>query len=339
MSQRSLRSNHRSRNIPLSVVDLMPFRKGDSPSQAMADTLALAQATEAAGYHRYWIAEHHNSRGLVSSATVVVMAEVAAATTSIRVGAGGIMLPNHAPYVVAEQFGTLAAFHPDRIDLGLGRAPGTDPWTIRALRRKVDAGEDFPREVAEVRTYLAPSRPSQRVHAIPGQGSGVPVFVLGSSTFGAALAAQEGLPFVFASHFAPQQLERALETYRSRFRPSANLEQPHAIVSAGAVVADTDSEARRLFTSMQRRFLTLVRGNMEFLPPVPDIDALWSPAERQAVGSMLAEAQVGSPATVRKGLTELAERTGADELMLMTETWDLEDRIRSYQLLADTWSN
>lgn len=330
------RSSDRSANIPLSAVDLMPFRKGDDASRAMSDTLATARAADAAGYHRYWIAEHHNAEGLASSATTVVMAEVAAATERIRVGAGGIMLPNHAPYMVAEQFGTLAAFHPGRIDLGLGRAPGTDPWTVRALRRGSDA-KDFPAEVAQVRDHLGPARPTQRVRAIPGQGSEVPVYILGSSTYGAALAAQEGLPYVFASHFAPDQLLLALDTYRSNFRPSAVLDEPYAIVSAGAVVADTDAEARRVFTSMQQRFLTLVRGNMQFLPPVDDIDALWNPAERAAVEGMLRESHVGSPTTVREELTELAKRTGADELMIMSEAWDLKDRIRSHELLAEAW--
>ncbi|MFJ7498057.1 LLM class flavin-dependent oxidoreductase [Streptomyces sp. NPDC097727] len=329
-------STNRPSGIPLSVVDLMPFPKGHSATRTMSDTLAVARAADAAGYHRYWIAEHHNAAGLASSATVVVIAEVAAATERIRVGAGGIMLPNHTPYVVAEQFGTLAAFHPGRIDLGLGRAPGTDPWTVRALRRGTGA-DDFPREVAQVREYLGPARPTQRVRAIPGQGSEVPVFILGSSTFGAALAAQEGLPYVFASHFAPDQLLLALDTYRSNFRPSAVLDKPYAIVAAGTVVAETDEKARHLFTAMQRRFLTLVRGNMEFLPPVEDIDAIWTPAEREAVGAMLRESHVGSPAAVRKSLAELVERTRADELILMSETWDLEDRIRSYELLAEAW--
>lgn len=326
-----------SPSIPLSVVDLMPSRDGESPSQTMADTLELARAAETAGYRRYWIAEHHNSEGLASSATVVVMAEVAAATERIRVGAGGIMLPNHAPYVVAEQFGTLEAFHPGRIDLGLGRAPGTDPFTSQALQRSAAGAAEFPQEVAQVRAFLGPVAPDQRVRALPGQNSNVPVFILGSSTYGATLAAQLGLPYVFASHFAPDQLLVALDAYRSGFHPSAVLDRPHAILAAGAVVAETDERARRIFTAMQRRFLTLIRGRMQFLPPVEDIDAIWSPAERQAVGSMLRESHVGSPTTVRAGLADLVERTQADELMLMTETWDLADRIRSYELLADTW--
>ncbi|MGD7731586.1 LLM class flavin-dependent oxidoreductase [Propionibacteriaceae bacterium G57] len=326
-----------SARIPLSVVDLMPSRESDPYTRTMSDTLAFAQGVEKAGYHRYWVAEHHNSEALASSATVVVMAEVAAATSTIRVSAGGIMLPNHAPYVVAEQFGTLDAFHPGRIDLGLGRAPGTDPWTSRVLQRDAGAASSFPDEVSLVQAWLGPVQPGQHVQALPGQGSNVPIYILGSSTFGASLAAQRGLPYVFASHFAPDHLMTALDLYRTNFRASEHLDRPYAIVAANAVVADTDERARYLFTAMQQRFALLARGQMKFVPPVDDIETVWSPEEKAVVNRMLAESHVGSPTTVRDGLDDLVERTRADELMLSAETWDLGDRVRSFELLADAW--
>ncbi|MET8829031.1 LLM class flavin-dependent oxidoreductase [Streptomyces sp. NPDC004610] len=323
--------------IPLSVLDLAPVRVGHSPVEALENTVALARAAESHGYRRFWISEHHNTPAMASSATSVIIGQVAAATERITVGAGGIMLPNHAPYVVAEQFGTLAAYHPGRIDLGLGRAPGADPWTARALRREAGGGGDFPGQVAELRGHLAPGSPDRRVRAIPGEGSGVPVYVLGSSTFGAALAAREGLPFVFASHFAPDQLGTALELYRSAFRPSAALAEPYAMVAANAVVAESEREAVRIFSSLQQKFLTHFRGGMEFRPPVDDIHSLWTPQEAGMVGAMLAESYVGTPDTVRRGLAELAARTGADELMILSEAWDFDARLRSYALLAEVW--
>lgn len=327
-----------SNRVPLSVVDLMPHRDGAPQSETVAETVTAAQAAERAGFTRYWIAEHHNSLGLSSSATVVVMAEVAAATSAIRVGAGGIMLPNHSPYVVAEQFGTLDAFHPGRIDLGLGRAPGTDPWTAQALRRTKEGAKDFPQEVVEILGYLGEPRPGQHVQAHPGQGSNVPVYLLGSSTYGATLAAQLGRPYVFAAHFAPQQMHEALDAYRSQFRPSAVLDEPYAIVAAGAIVAETDERARYLATSTQQRFATLARGDMRFLPPVEDLTAVTSPRERQIVDQMLSETAIGSPSTVVDALEDLQHRTDADEIMLMTETYDIADRVRSHELLGEAWN-
>ncbi|MFE3069177.1 LLM class flavin-dependent oxidoreductase [Streptomyces sp. NPDC059247] len=343
----------RSPSVPLSVLDLAPIRTGHGPAEALRHTVELARAAEASGYRRFWISEHHNTRAMASSATAIIIGQVAAATERISVGAGGIMLPNHAPYVVAEQFGTLATYHPGRIDLGLGRAPGTDPWTTRALRRQHQSGADFPEQVAELRGYLAADATDaadgsggaygsggadRKVRAIPGEGVDVPVYVLGSSTFGAALAAREGLPFVFASHFAPQQLDEALDLYRSAFRPSAALAEPYAVVAANAVVADTATEAVRIFSSLQQKFLTHLRGEMRFLPPVDDIDALWNREEAGVVDAMLAESYVGTPGTVRHGLESLVARTGADELMILSEAWDFDARLRSYELLATTWN-
>lgn len=324
---------------PLSVLDLSPIRKGASPAEALGNTVELARATEAHGYRRFWISEHHNATAMASSATAIMIGQVAAATERISVGAGGIMLPNHAPYVVAEQFGTLATYHPGRIDLGLGRAPGTDPWTTRALRRRHESGADFPEQVAELRGYLAPGSPERKVRAIPGEGVDVPVYVLGSSTFGAALAAREGLPFVHASHFSPDQLLEALRLYREAYRPSAAHPRPYAIVAANAVVADTEREAVRIFSTLQQKFVTHFRGEMQILPPVDDIDAVWAPQEAQMVNAMLRESFVGTPDTVRVGLDDLVDRTGADELMIVSEAWDFQARKRSYELLAKTWNH
>ncbi|KXX61919.1 LLM class flavin-dependent oxidoreductase [Rhodococcus sp. LB1] len=323
------------RDIPLSLLNLAPIRHGGTATEALHETIELARKAEEFGYHRYWIAEHHNMAAVASAATSVLIGQVAAATERIKVGSGGIMLPNHAPYVVAEQFGTLAALYPGRIDLGLGRAPGTDPWTAQALRRGDATAEDFPAQVSEVRRYLAPGGPTRRVRAIPGEGTNVPLYILGSSTFGAALAAKEGLPFVFASHFAPNQLSAALDIYRANFRPSENLDKPHAVVGVNVIAADTDRSAQHIFTTLQRKFLTLIRGELQNLPPVDDIDQLWSPQEASAVGAMLRASCVGSPATVRDGLNELVKHTQADELIVLTETWEFKDRIRSYELLAE----
>ena len=323
-----------NQQIPFSVLDLMPTRKDRSHTQTMRYTLEAAQAVERFGFSRYWVAEHHNAGSLLSSATVVVMAEIAAATERIRVGSGGIMLPNHAPYVVAEQFGTLEAFHPGRIDLGLGRAPGTDPMTAQALRRDDSAAAHFPAEVQEIMGYLGSPSPMRRVHAIPGQGSNVPLYILGSSTFGASLAAQLGLPFAFASHFAPAALAEAINLYRTNFTPSRVLSEPYVIVGAAAMLADTDEQARRLFTTMQQHFLGVIRGRTLYAPPVETMDELWSPIERQRVDSMLAEAIVGSADTAQRQLTNLVERTGANEVIVMSAPWEFEDRIRSYELLS-----
>lgn len=322
-------------SIPFSVLDLMPTRPDDSHTQTMRKTVQAAQAAERFGFNRFWVTEHHNAGSLLSSATVVVMAELAAATERIRVGSGGIMLPNHAPYVVAEQFGTLEAFHPGRIDLGLGRAPGTDPMTAQALRRDNSAAMNFPAEVEEIQRYLGEPSPMRRVHAIPGQGSNVPLYILGSSTFGASLAAKLGLPFSFASHFAPAALQDALNVYRNNFTPSQTLDKPYVIVGAGSLVAETDEQAQYLFTTAQQHALGIIRGRPQFSPPVDDMEKLWSPAEKRHISSMLQEAVVGSPQTVQSKLEDLIARTGADEVIITSTPWEFEDRIRSYELLSE----
>lgn len=322
---------------PLSVLDLAPIVAGSDAVTALHNSLALARHAEALGYRRFWVAEHHNMDGVASAATAVLIGQIARATERIRVGSGGIMLPNHAPLTVAEQFGTLASFFPGRIDLGLGRAPGTDGPTMRALRRHLSsAAEDrFPQDVQELQAYLGPAREGQVVRAIPGQGTEVPIWLLGSSLYSAQLAAYLGLPFAFASHFAPDLLMQALEIYRSQYRPSARHPEPHAMVGLNVIVADSDEQAQRLFTSLQQRFLGMQRGQRGPLPPpVDDMDALWSPAEKAGVARMLAESVVGSPVTVRAGLRATAERTGADEFIVAGALYDFGARLRSYELLA-----
>ncbi|RAY15863.1 LLM class flavin-dependent oxidoreductase [Actinomadura craniellae] len=323
--------------VPLSVLSLAPIPQGRTAADALRATTEQARRAEEWNYLRFWVAEHHNMPAVASSATSILIGHLAGATSRIRVGSGGVMLPNHAPYIIAEQFGTLATLYPDRIDLGLGRAPGTDPWTARALHRDPSGGLDFPDQVAELRGYLAPPTPGRRVRAIPGEGTQVPVWLLGSSLFSARLAAREGLPFAFASHFAPDQLHAALEVYRREFRPSAELDRPHAMAGLNVMVADTDERARYEFSSVQQRVLSIVRGDIGMPPPVADIDALWTPAEAQAVGSMLREAVVGAPGTVRRGLLEFVERTGADELIVVSEPFDPAARLRSLELLAELW--
>ena len=321
----------------LSILDLAPIVEGGSAAQALHDSLALARHAERLGYTRYWVAEHHNMDGVASSATAVLIGQIAAATSTIRVGSGGIMLPNHAPLTIAEQFGTLATLFPGRIDLGLGRAPGTDGPTMRALRRHLaTAHEDrFPEDVLELISYLAPEQEGQAVRAIPGQGTEVSVWLLGSSLYGAQLAAYLGLPFAFASHFAPAMLMQALEMYREQYRPSARHPKPYAMVGLNVVVADTDAEAQRLFTSLQQRFLGMQRGQRGPLPrPVDNMDALWTAGEKLAVERMLAEAIVGSPRTVREGLCETQACTGADEFIVACALHDAAARRRSYELLA-----
>ncbi len=321
---------------PLSVLDLAPIPQGSSPADALGRSLDLARHAEAWGYRRFWLAEHHNMVGIASAATAVVIGHVAAGTSTIRVGAGGIMLPNHAPLIVAEQFGTLATLHPGRIDLGLGRAPGTDQRTARALRRDPHAADTFPQDVQEVRALLGPAQPGQAIQAVPGTGTDVPIWILGSSLYGAQLAALLGLPFAFASHFAPDALMPALEVYRSQFQPSAQLDRPHAMVAANVVAADDDAAARRLFTSVQQQFANMVRGTRGQLPaPIDDIEAYWSPHERAHASRMLACSFVGSPATVRDGLATFVERTGADELIVAAAVHDHAARLRSYELLAN----
>ena len=305
-------------------------------ADALHRTLELARHAERLGFRRFWLAEHHNMPGIASAATAVVIGHVAAGTKSIRVGSGGVMLPNHAPLIIAEQFGTLEALFPGRIDLGLGRAPGTDQLTARALRRRLGASADsFPQDVVELQAYFQPAAAKQPVQAVPGTGLRVPIWLLGSSLFSAELAAVLGLPFAFASHFAPDYLGEALDLYRREFRPSAACEQPYAMAAIGVYAADTDDVAARLFTSQQLAFLNLRRGRPGTLPPpVDDMADRWSPPEAAMVNQAFREAVVGSPATVRRGLTAFLERTGVDELMITAAIHDHAARLRSFELVA-----
>jgi luciferase family oxidoreductase group 1 len=321
--------------VPLSVLDLAHVVQGSTPAQALRNTVDLAQHVERWGYQRFWLAEHHNMSGIASAATSVVIGQVAAHTKTIRVGAGGIMLPNHSPLVIAEQFGTLETLFPGRIDLGLGRAPGTDQRTLYALRRDPGSAESFPQDVLELRALLGPKQAGQVVQAVPGTDTNVPLWILGSSLFGAQLAAALGLPFAFASHFAPTALMQALELYRSRFRPSPQLERPHAMVAINVIAADTDFEARQLFTSIQQTFVNMVRGTRGKLsPPIDDIETYWTPVEKMQAQTMLERSFVGSPATVRRGLDALIAETRADELIVASAIYDHARRLRSYELLA-----
>ncbi|MBL9010863.1 MAG: LLM class flavin-dependent oxidoreductase [Alphaproteobacteria bacterium] len=321
--------------MKLSILDLAPVVEGATAADALRNAADLARHAEAWGYHRYWLAEHHNMVGIASAATAVCIAHVAAATKTIRVGAGGIMLPNHAPLVIAEQFGTLESLFPGRIDLGLGRAPGTDQPTMRALRRGLENADNFPRDVQEILALFAPAGDNQIVQAVPGAGLNVPVWILGSSTFGAQLAGILGLPYAFASHFAPDYLMYALKAYRERFQPSDYLERPHAMAGVQAIVADTDREARHLFTSMQQAFTNMVRGTRgKMRPPIDDIETYWSPMEKAQAQRMLTYAFVGSPDTVRKGLQGFIAETGVDEVIVAGSVFDHGARLRSYELLA-----
>jgi luciferase family oxidoreductase group 1 len=317
------------------VLDLAPIVEGATAADALGNSLDLAKHVERLGYRRFWLAEHHNAVGIASAATAVVIAHVAAGTSTIRVGAGGIMLPNHAPIVIAEQFGTLESLHPGRIDLGLGRAPGTDRLTILALRRDPSAADTFPQEVVELQRYLADAVPGQAVRAVPGAGTKVPLWILGSSLYGAQLAAMLGLPYAFASHFAPEALLPALAIYRERFEPSEQLAEPYAMVGANAVVAETDAEARHLFTSVQQSFTNIFRGRRGQLPPpIDDIEEYWTAPEQERVSAMLARSFVGSPATVREGLEAFVAETQADEIIVASAIHDHDKRLRSYELLA-----
>lgn len=323
--------------VLLSILDLAPIVEGSDAATALRNSLDLAQHAERWGYRRFWLAEHHNMDGVASSATAVLVAHVAGGTRTIRVGSGGVMLPNHAPLVIAEQFGTLATLFPGRIDLGLGRAPGTDRHTARALRRHLDAddADGFPRDVLELIAYLEPAQPGQAVRAIPGIGTQVPVWILGSSLYGAQLAAYLGLPYAFASHFAPDALDAALEVYRSTYRPSARWPRPHAMVGVNVVAADSDAEAARLLTSLQLRFLGMQRGVRGPLPkPVATMDGLWSEAERQGVARMLAATASGGPEKTMRELRAIVERTQADELIVAAGIHDHAARLRSYEILA-----
>ncbi len=323
--------------VPLSILDLAPIVEGSDAAAALRNSLELAQHAEAWGYARYWVAEHHNLDGVASSATAVLVGHIAAGTRTIRVGSGGIMLPNHAPLMVAEAFGTLATLFPGRIDLGLGRAPGTDQLTARALRRHLASNEedDFPRDVVELMAYLDAPQPGMRVRAIPGTGTQVPVWILGSSLYGAQLAAYLGLPYAFASHFAPDLLDQALAVYRDTYRPSVAGPKPRAMVGVNVVAADSDAEGARLLTSLQQRFLGMQRGVRGPLPrPVASMDGLWSEAERAGVQRMLAATASGGPDKVRRELQAIVERTRADELIVACATHDHAARLRSYEILA-----
>ena len=321
--------------IPISILDLVPVILGETPREALRKSLELAQHAEALGYKRYWVAEHHNMTGIASAATSVVIGYLAGGTSTIRLGSGGIMLPNHPPLVIAEQFGTLESLYPGRIDLGLGRAPGTDSRTLRALRRDPTREHSFPQDIAELQRFLGPAESGQSVRAVPGAGTEVPIWILGSSTFGAELAAQLGLPYAFASHFAPDALLAALDVYRKTFKPSKQLDHPYAMVGVNVVAADTDEEARRLFTTIQQSFTNLVRGaGGKLQPPIDNIDDYWTPAEKHHASHMLKYSIVGSPETVRRGLEEFVALTKADELMIVTSVYDHAARVRSYEIVA-----
>jgi luciferase family oxidoreductase group 1 len=320
-----------------SVLDLAPVKQGGTIADSFRNTLELARHAERLGYTRFWLAEHHNMVGIASAATAVLIGYVAGGTSTIRVGSGGIMLPNHAPLVIAEQFGTLETLYPGRIDLGLGRAPGTDGVTVRALRRDPNAtGLEFPQQVQELLGYLAPASSGQLVRAVPGAGTDVPVWLLGSSTFSAQLAAFLGLPFAFASHFAPQEMKQALRLYRERFRPSQWRERPHAMVGLPVVAADTDAKAQRLATTPAMKFLQLIRGEPFLMSPaVESMDGLWTPEERSLVEMKLAAAIVGGPETVQRKIAEFLDDTQADEVMINSDVYEFGDRLRSLEIVAD----
>lgn len=319
--------------IPYSLLDLAPVVQGSTPRQALLNSRSLAQTAEAAGYQRFWLAEHHNMTGIASAATAVVIGYVAEGTTRIRVGSGGIMLPNHAPLMVAEQFGTLASLYPERIDLGLGRAPGTDSLTMQALRRYQDSVDQFPRDVQELQSYFQPAQPGQAVQAVPGAGLNVPLWLLGSSLFSAQLAAALGLPFAFASHFAPDQLMQALDIYRSRFRPSEQLQSPYCMAAVPMYAAQSEAEARFLMSSTQQQFIALRRGTPGPLkPPMENIEAHFSAAELAGAAHALGEAIIGDPDAVRLGIERFIDRTGVDEIMFSAHIFDHDKRLDSVRI-------
>jgi luciferase family oxidoreductase group 1 len=321
--------------VPFSVLDLAPIVEGSNAAQAFRNTARLAQHVEQLGYQRFWLAEHHNIPGVASSATAVLIGHVAAHTSTLRVGSGGVMLPNHAPLLIAEQFGTLESLFPGRIDLGLGRAPGSDGLTQHALRRSPRSGMEFPELLAELRAFLAQPNASQAVHAYPGEGlSNIPIWLLGSSDFSARLAAELGLPFSFAGHFSPEGIA-AMRLYRHLFKPSATLQKPHAMIGVPVIAADSDEQARFLATTQQQKFLGMVRNQRRPLqPPVATMDGLWTPWERETVAQRLAASIVGGPDTVRRGLEQLVAETLADEVMIVSDFYHLEDRLRSYEIVA-----
>jgi luciferase family oxidoreductase group 1 len=325
-------------NVAFSMLDLVPVRTGSTIAQALHNSLDLAQHLEGLGFKRFWLAEHHNMQGIASSATSVLIGYIAAGTQKIRVGSGGIMLPNHAPLVVAENFGTLATLYPNRIDLGLGRAPGTDQVTMRALRRdRLGNGEDFPNQVAELRSYLAPTRSNQQVVATPGAGTEVPIWLLGSSLYSAQLAAQLGLPYAFASHFAPRMMHDAIRIYRDQFKPSEVLQQPYLCLGVPLIAAPTDGEAEFIATTSKQRILALMRGqSLELRPPITsaELEAQWSPAEKAAVESFLQVAVIGSPKTVEAKLDKLLLDTDADELMFVSDSYEHAHRLRTFEIVS-----
>lgn len=327
--------NNKGQNIPLSILDLVPVLAGSTPADSFRNSLNLAQKAEEFGYKRFWMSEHHNMEGVASSATVVLIGYIAAHTKTIRVGSGGIMLPNHAPLVVAEQFGTLETMYPGRIDLGLGRAPGTDPLTSMALRRDIrETVDDFPKNVVELRNYFTNEHPG-RVNAVPGKGLDVPIWLLGSSTFSAQLAGMLGLPFAFASHFAPGLLQPALEIYRESFQPSSQLAQPYTMACVNVVAADTDEEANYLASSLYAFFLNVVRGtSFPLKASADDFDAIWNENEKFAVQQMLKYNFTGSTATVEKQIKSFIEQTVVDELMVISNIYDHNARVRSYEILS-----
>jgi len=323
--------------IPLSILDLAPVAAGSSVADSFAASKALAQHAEQLGYHRYWLAEHHNMPGIASAATSLLISHLAAATSHIRLGAGGIMLPNHSPLVIAEQFGTLATLYPNRIDLGLGRAPGSDQATARALRRhKVETEAQFPADIAELQQYFAAARPNQLVQAVPGQGLHVPLWILGSSLYGAQLAAQLGLPYAFASHFAPGMLTQAAELYRREFKPSAQLDKPYLMLALNVFAAETTTEAKRLFSSLQQQFVNLTRGTPGLLPePVDSMDGIWQSHEKAYVQTALACSVVGDAAEVQQGIKDFIAKHNPDELMLTSMMHDPQARQNSYRIAAE----
>ncbi|MGV3483599.1 MAG: LLM class flavin-dependent oxidoreductase [Planctomycetaceae bacterium] len=321
-----------------SILDLAFVPAGTTPADALRRSLDLARHAELWGYHRFWLAEHHNMIGIASAATAVVIGYVAGGTKTIRVGAGGIMLPNHSPLVIAEQFGTLESLYPGRIDLGLGRAPGTDQLTLRALRRGPESAQHFPQDVVELRSYFEPAETRQAIQAVPGAGLEVPIWILGSSLFGAELAAALGLPYAFASHFAPPPLLQATQIYRRGFQPSKQLDQSYMAAGVNVCIADTDDQARRLFTSAQQQFTNLVRGVPGRLPPpIADMEDYWSPAEKAQASSMLTHSFVGAPETVRDSLQQFIDQTGIDEVIVASAMFDHRERLHSYRLLAEAF--
>ncbi|OEO23247.1 hypothetical protein AX279_23300 [Pseudomonas sp. J237] len=320
----------------ISILDLAPIRDDGGPQQALHNSLALAQHAERLGYERFWVAEHHNMDGIASSATAVLLGYLAAGTSTIRLGSGGVMLPNHAPLVIAEQFGTLATLYPGRIELGLGRAPGADQYTAHALRReRSGSADDFPADVEELQGYLGPRTRNQRVVAMPGADTNVPIWLLGSSLFSAQLAGMKGLPYAFASHFAPRMMHEAIRVYRNHFKPSATLDKPYVMLGVPLVAADTDEQADYLVTSVYQRILALIRGqSLVQRPPVDSMEGLWLPHERAAVGDFLGMAVVGGPEKVRARLDVLLEQTDADELIFTGDLYNFDDRLRSFEILA-----